>query len=626
MLLSIVMMMKNEERYLEKTLKALLPLRKEIESELIILDTGSEDNSVEIAKKYTDKIYFEKWNNNFADMRNKSISYASGEWLLILDADEELIEYKKLVEFFKSNLYKKFNSASLELKNISSQDNEEFTRTINLRMFKNDNFSYKGAIHEQPQYKEPIYNNIAVFNHYGYLYIDEEQRFNKIKRNEKILLDVLKTEENNEYINFQMAKNLMAIDKNKEAKYYMEKSFQLYKNKGRIPAYVYSNLAKLYITISEYDKAERICEDYIKFDDKNIDIYYYLALSKYISYKYQDSLEKYNKYIYLLDNYNISTQYNSIFCDGNTVGLRESAEIKILQIYYSLGQYNEVLNCVKKLKSNQINNLYIEIIKSLLETNNEKYLVDMYSSLTTSVEKKKFKRRLENILISESKEKKEYIYELFSKFEEDYGALNKVRLGKEITLEKYKDLLCNEEEEYYSYLIYDAFYRGIKLEDILQNVSKVALDKYFNHICKYKRKFIIDAYKYLTDIPYTLDLNKLKVYCSLCKALIQNGKFTDDKYLQAFSMYITYSYDYLRQLYNSNIDDESLMNLCTSKEDKFVINIKIAENLKNINKLDYIYKLKDILLKNTQYKKAIEILIKNFKNEFNENDGRSEEH
>lgn len=41
MLLSIVMMMKNEERYLEKTLKALVPLMKKIKSELIILDTGS---------------------------------------------------------------------------------------------------------------------------------------------------------------------------------------------------------------------------------------------------------------------------------------------------------------------------------------------------------------------------------------------------------------------------------------------------------------------------------------------------------------------------------------------------------------------------------------------------------
>ena len=52
MLLSIVMMVKNEERYLDKTLYALNDLRKDIDTELIILDTGSTDSTVEIAKKY----------------------------------------------------------------------------------------------------------------------------------------------------------------------------------------------------------------------------------------------------------------------------------------------------------------------------------------------------------------------------------------------------------------------------------------------------------------------------------------------------------------------------------------------------------------------------------------------
>ena len=118
MLLSVVMIVKNEEKYLDKTLHALKDLRRDIDSELIILDTGSTDNTVEIAKKYTDKVYFAKWNDNFADMRNISISYASGDWILILDADEKLTNYDKLKEFFYSDTHKKYNSATIELKNI----------------------------------------------------------------------------------------------------------------------------------------------------------------------------------------------------------------------------------------------------------------------------------------------------------------------------------------------------------------------------------------------------------------------------------------------------------------------------------------------------------------------------
>ena len=74
MLLSIVMMVKNEERFLQQTLNALKPLTDSIDSEIIILDTGSTDKTVEIAKTFTDKIYFCKWKDDFGCMRNKSIS------------------------------------------------------------------------------------------------------------------------------------------------------------------------------------------------------------------------------------------------------------------------------------------------------------------------------------------------------------------------------------------------------------------------------------------------------------------------------------------------------------------------------------------------------------------------
>ncbi|MDN9927270.1 glycosyltransferase, partial [Clostridioides difficile] len=99
MLLSIVMIVKNEEKILEKTLKSLTTLRNSIESELIIVDTGSTDDTIKISKKYTEKVYFHNWNNDFSSMRNISKSYAKGEWLLILDADEILIDSSTIVKF-----------------------------------------------------------------------------------------------------------------------------------------------------------------------------------------------------------------------------------------------------------------------------------------------------------------------------------------------------------------------------------------------------------------------------------------------------------------------------------------------------------------------------------------------
>ena len=103
MKLSICMMIKNEEKNLVRCLDKLKPLVDEGLAELIIVDTGSEDNSVNIAKQYTDRVYFHKWNKNFSEMRNKSISYAEGEWLLLIDADERLDDVDELIELLHSN-------------------------------------------------------------------------------------------------------------------------------------------------------------------------------------------------------------------------------------------------------------------------------------------------------------------------------------------------------------------------------------------------------------------------------------------------------------------------------------------------------------------------------------------
>ena len=75
MLLSVAMIVKNEEKNLDRCLKALNKLEGKIEYEIVVVDTGSEDDTINIAKKYTENVYMHKWNNNFADMRNISIDY-----------------------------------------------------------------------------------------------------------------------------------------------------------------------------------------------------------------------------------------------------------------------------------------------------------------------------------------------------------------------------------------------------------------------------------------------------------------------------------------------------------------------------------------------------------------------
>ena len=86
--LSLCMIIKNEEEHLGECLES----TRAFIDELIVVDTGSTDSSVAIARQHGASVFFHKWENDFARHRNQSISYATGDWILILDGDEELME------------------------------------------------------------------------------------------------------------------------------------------------------------------------------------------------------------------------------------------------------------------------------------------------------------------------------------------------------------------------------------------------------------------------------------------------------------------------------------------------------------------------------------------------------
>lgn len=71
-------------------LPLMLESAKDFVDEIVIVDTGSTDGTPDVARRYTDKVFFREWDNSFANARNFSLEQATGEWILILDADETL--------------------------------------------------------------------------------------------------------------------------------------------------------------------------------------------------------------------------------------------------------------------------------------------------------------------------------------------------------------------------------------------------------------------------------------------------------------------------------------------------------------------------------------------------------
>lgn len=87
--LSVVLITQNEEKNLPGTLESVLPLVRDGQGEIIVVDSGSTDRTLEIARSYGAKIFPEPW-TGFAGQKNSAMEKASGEWVLQLDADEPL--------------------------------------------------------------------------------------------------------------------------------------------------------------------------------------------------------------------------------------------------------------------------------------------------------------------------------------------------------------------------------------------------------------------------------------------------------------------------------------------------------------------------------------------------------
>lgn len=205
-MISLCIIVKNEEENIEK---CLLSAEKYVD-EIVIVDTGSSDNTKKIAQKYTDKIYDYKWCGDFSKARNFSISKSSNDWILVLDADEYITDYsiKNINNFISDDKNEKI-VGRIERVNIteSKAHGKKYKERIE-RLFNKKYFKYEGIIHEQIVPVNKFENMVPVditINHIGYME-SELKKKDKLQRNLDMLNKAIRINSKDPYLYFQMGK------------------------------------------------------------------------------------------------------------------------------------------------------------------------------------------------------------------------------------------------------------------------------------------------------------------------------------------------------------------------------------------------------------------------------------
>ena len=246
--LSICIITKNESHKLAR----LLSSAEKLNCEIVVVDTGSTDDSIETAYRYTDRVFFYKWRNDFADAKNLAAERATNDVVMILDTDEwitdfgrqQAAELDELADKLSDETYGRdhvgrINRINILEKDGERQDNFEWINRIYNRRF----FEYEGRIHEQLvrcSHEEPdegkndyemVRSSVKIM-HDGYMGTPEEKQ-KKADRNKKLLLEELDALEKNEndssiidkktYILYQLGKSCyMAGDPAEAVKFFDE--------------------------------------------------------------------------------------------------------------------------------------------------------------------------------------------------------------------------------------------------------------------------------------------------------------------------------------------------------------------------------------------------------------------
>lgn len=200
--ISACLMVKDEEEMLPGCLES---IRNWVD-EIVLVDTGSSDKTIEIAKSYGAKIFHQPWEEDFSKHRNYTIEKATGDWIFIIDADEKMVadDIPLLLRVMSEPVCQ---IVSMNVINIYGERKNRSVFLPSVRLFKRElGAYYEGIVHNQIKTPEgvPVVRANVRLEHYGYDLTPEKMK-EKSERSKALLLKQLDKNPDHAFAHFNLA-------------------------------------------------------------------------------------------------------------------------------------------------------------------------------------------------------------------------------------------------------------------------------------------------------------------------------------------------------------------------------------------------------------------------------------
>lgn len=297
-MISACMIVKNEQDLLGQCLESI----KSWIDEIIIVDTGSTDNTVKIAESYGAKVYYHEWQNDFSLHRNQSIGYANGDWIFIIDADEvvrsDMSEFKDRLSLIPDNI------SALVVRVFETGDS---TSWLGVRFFrKSSNPTYHGIVHNKVRYDGGCAATDVEMVHHGYSLSPEKMAKKRI-RTESLLLERLKQNEDDHAAHYYMTQLKVGEKNFNKAEYHGLRFFKCVPcgpEDMQFYSVMYFYMAWIYLNNGNGNRAVDWALKGLEFYPNDLDLNYIMARIGYQARR-KEWVDLYGgKFLSILDNKN----------------------------------------------------------------------------------------------------------------------------------------------------------------------------------------------------------------------------------------------------------------------------------------------------------------------------------
>lgn len=350
-MISVCMIVKNEEDVLTRCVESIEAKLVGVVNEIIVVDTGSTDSTKEMALNLGCSVYDFEWCNDFSKARNHSIGKASNDWVLIIDADEFVVDVE--VNNIKDFVREQDNAIMGEVEIVSYGDEkaERYDISRLARLFNKNYVKYVRSIHEVPvnidkTIKEKLCNVGLVLHHSGYITSVKKEK-GKTERNFNMLISSLEKNED-KYLRLHLAKTYIELEDYSNAILELEKVIN---DKDSIKYTYYSETVKEYIRClianEEFEKCLR-CEKFWDRCYSNCEYVYFMGHAYLKNGYFEKAMDC---FFDVLNRKNSTTnKKEAMYSLGQMFGLLGMYE-ESATYYEMCGEYSDAKECVLDMKA-----------------------------------------------------------------------------------------------------------------------------------------------------------------------------------------------------------------------------------------------------------------------------------